>query len=84
MAALALPCIIKVQTLIPATEEYDKVVKVLLRKDLLKSIEKLSPGGQTSGLEGYHSAVIHFAPKMYHFGYNGIMTRQVRHWLVVP
>ncbi|XP_064645235.1 uncharacterized protein LOC135498761 isoform X1 [Lineus longissimus] len=50
------------------TEEYDKVCALLLNKNLLHSISKLSSDGQTSGLEGYHSSLLHFAQKMYHFG----------------
>ncbi|XP_017291080.1 uncharacterized protein LOC108250651 [Kryptolebias marmoratus] len=59
----------------PASEAYDKVSRILLAKQLLVAVAKLSPDGQTSGLEGFHGTVIHFAPKMYHFGYNGMKTR---------
>ncbi|XP_064625768.1 uncharacterized protein LOC135486686 [Lineus longissimus] len=57
------------------SEDHDKLCKVLLNKDLLKSVAKLSPQGQTSGLEGYHSCLLHFCPKMYHFGYNAMTSR---------
>jgi hypothetical protein len=63
-------------SLISASEAYDTLCRrVFLNKPVLKAVAKLSSDGQTSGLEGFHSTVNHFAPKMYHFGYQGMKSR---------
>ena len=47
-----------------------KSLQLLLNnKVFLKDIGKLSPSGQTSSVEAYHSVVIYFAPKMTHYFY---------------
>ena len=47
-----------------------KSLQLLLNnKVFLKDIGKLSPSGQTSFVEAYHSVVIYFAPKMTHYFY---------------
>lgn len=38
-------------------------------------VAKLSPLGQTSSLEGFHSVVNQFCPKMIHFSYNVMYAR---------
>ncbi|XP_064639095.1 uncharacterized protein LOC135494756 [Lineus longissimus] len=60
----------------PASEVYDILCRQILQnKVVLKAVSRLSSDGQTSGLEGFHSTVNHFAPKMYHFGYQGMKSR---------
>ncbi|XP_064645872.1 uncharacterized protein LOC135499126 [Lineus longissimus] len=60
----------------PASEAYDLLCqRIIMNKLVLKAIGKLSSDAQTSGLEGFHSTVNHFAPKMYHFGYQAMKSR---------
>ena len=42
---------------------------------LLKDIAKSSEFVQTSQVEGYHSLINQFAPKVYHFSFLGLKTR---------
>ena len=44
-------------------------------KIFLKDIAKLSPSGQTSSLEAYHSVLLFFAPKMVHFFFPAMKAR---------
>ncbi|KAK3106929.1 hypothetical protein FSP39_003265 [Pinctada imbricata] len=53
----------------------DKFEEIVFSRQLEKDIPKLSPGAQTSSLEGFHSVINHFAPKMYHFSYQGMQSR---------
>ena len=46
------------------SDEYEKLVANLSKTSLLNGIKNASPIAQTSCLEGYHSVVNHFAPKM--------------------
>ncbi|XP_071950193.1 uncharacterized protein [Antedon mediterranea] len=59
----------------PGTECNEKVADILQNKYLMKDVVKLSPLGQTYGVEGFHNLVNHFAPKMFHFGYSGMKSR---------
>ena len=43
---------------------YEKLYEALNQKSLVKAIKQASPVAQTSFLEGYHSVVNQFAPKM--------------------
>lgn len=43
---------------------YDSVKEILMRKSLLKDIQKLSPDAETSCLEGFHSTQNYWHPKM--------------------
>lgn len=54
---------------------YEKLCEVLRKKRLVKAIEKSSSSGQTSALEGYHSVINQFAPKMLAYSYLGMMSR---------
>ena len=54
---------------------YEKLKDALTKKTLVKAIKKASSVAQTSCLEGYHSVVNHFAPKMTHFSYPGMLCR---------
>ena len=59
----------------PDSELADGFQKIVENKSLLKDIQNASPHGQTSGVEGYHSVVNHFAPKMFHFSFDGMKSR---------
>ena len=59
----------------PDSEVTDGLQKIVENKSLLKDIRNTSPYGQTSGVEGYHTVVNHFAPKMYHFSFKGMKSR---------
>lgn len=60
---------------ISASEEYEKLCKILQKKNITSAVKKASPVGQTSCLEGYHSVVNQFAPKMLSFSYTGMLAR---------
>ncbi|WAR20691.1 hypothetical protein MAR_014665, partial [Mya arenaria] len=48
-------------------KRHHEIEQIVLRKALLKDIQKLSPEGQTSGLEGFHSLVCGFCHQDLHF-----------------
>ncbi|CAB3984912.1 Hypothetical predicted protein [Paramuricea clavata] len=56
---------------------YEKVKKVLTKKRLKSGIQKASTIAQTSCLEGFHSVLNHFAPKMIVFSYPGMYIRHI-------
>jgi solute carrier family 8 (sodium/calcium exchanger) len=47
---------------------------------LVKSIKKASPLAQTSSLEGFHSVLNHFAPKMLAYSYRGMYCRYFQNY----
>ena len=51
---------------------YEKVVAALTDSRLVKTIMQASPIAQTSCLEGFHSVLNHFCPKMISFSYVGM------------
>ncbi|XP_046339478.2 uncharacterized protein LOC124120650 isoform X2 [Haliotis rufescens] len=57
------------------TRAHKEIESILKSTYLLKDVAKLSPHGQTSHLEGFHSVICHFAPKFYHYHYNGMKAR---------
>ena len=59
----------------PDTEAADKLQAIIEKKTLVKDIRKSSPHAQTSVVEGYHTLLNHFAPKMYHFHFHGMEGR---------
>ena len=59
----------------PDSEPCDALEKIVLDKTLIKDIANSSAFGQTSQVEGYHSLVNQFAPKMYHFSFLGMKSR---------
>ena len=52
-----------------------KVQDLVMSNQFKKDVPNLSPGPQTSTLEGYHAVINHFAPKMIGFSYYGMMSR---------
>ncbi|XP_068670428.1 uncharacterized protein [Montipora foliosa] len=56
---------------------YEKLVEALTQNSLLKGIKQASPVAQTSYLEGYHSVVNQFAPKMLAYSYLGMLCRTI-------
>ena len=59
------------------SEVYNKLCETLNNSFLLRGIKQASPVQQTSCLEGYHSTVNPFAPKMLAFSYLGLLSRYV-------
>lgn len=59
------------------TTAYELVCGVLENTRRVNDVRQLSPIGQTSSLEAYHSTVNHFAPKMIHFKYQAMLCRYV-------
>ena len=60
---------------VPGTVVYDKLVETLTENSLVKGIKQASPFSQTSSLEGFHSALNYFAPKMIAYSYVGMYCR---------
>ena len=63
--------------LVSESTVYMKVVKALTDDTLVKGIKKASPAEQTSCLEGFHSVLNQFAPKMIAYSYPGMLCRFV-------
>ena len=61
------------------TKAYDELCTILTKPALLSDIKKLSLKYQTSSVEGYHSVITHFAPKLLSFSYEGMACRYVCH-----
>ena len=57
------------------SQAYEKLCSVLNNINLVKGIKQASPFAQTSCLEGFHSVLNHFAPKMIAFSYVGMYCR---------
>lgn len=57
---------------------YEKLSDILTNKFLATAIKKSSSVGQTSCLEGYHSVINQFAPKMLAYSYHGMLCRYVK------
>ena len=60
---------------VPGTLVYDKLAETLTENSLVKGIKQASPFSQTRSLEGFHSALNYFAPKMIAYSYVGIYCR---------
>ncbi|CAB4006731.1 uncharacterized protein LOC111334905 [Paramuricea clavata] len=59
------------------SDEYEKLVANLSKTSLLNGIKNASPIAQTSCLEGYHSVVNQFTPKMLAYSHTGILCRTI-------
>ncbi|XP_031551765.1 uncharacterized protein LOC116289030 [Actinia tenebrosa] len=59
------------------TPVYDKVRTALTKASLVKGIKKASPVCQTSCLEGFHSVVNQYCPKMIGYSYQGMYCRHI-------
>ena len=54
-----------------------KMCKALTNPNLVKGTKKVSSSDQTSSLQGFHTVLNHFAPKMIHYPYPGMLCRLV-------
>jgi hypothetical protein len=59
------------------SKPYQKLKNILTKTTLVKDIKKLSPVVQTSSLEGFHSVLNHWHPKMICFSWLGTYCRSV-------
>ncbi|KAK5876308.1 hypothetical protein CesoFtcFv8_025675 [Champsocephalus esox] len=59
----------------PSSLSAVKLEKLVTDKRLCKDIGKLSAVHQTSKVEGFHSLIIQFAPKLYVYSYTGMLCR---------
>jgi hypothetical protein len=55
------------------------MLAALTNTRLMNGIKKASPFGQTSALEGFHSVLNQFSPKMIGYSYRGMFCRYVKH-----
>ena len=61
--------------LISGTNVYNKMKQVLMNTRLLNDVKRLSGEDQTSCLEGFHSTLNQFHPKMICFSWLGTYCR---------
>jgi hypothetical protein len=57
------------------TRAYDKMQGIIMKTSLLSGVKKLSPDAQTSSLEGFHSTLNQWHPKMICFSWLGTYCR---------
>ena len=64
---------------------YERLQSALTNVSLMKGIKQASPLAQTSCLEGFHSVLNHFTPKMIAYSYIGMYCRYgiVQSYLIV-
>ena len=77
---LALKIVIILQ--LAGTKAYEGVYAILTAKALVADVRKLLTQHQTSSVEAYHSVVIHFAPKLLVFSYEGMVCRYMLYIIV--
>ena len=63
------------------TPEHEAIIDMVTDKKRIKDVRQLSPHGQTSSLEAFHSVINHFAPKMLHFPYEGMDSRYEKYMI---
>ncbi|KAH7972204.1 hypothetical protein HPB52_009145 [Rhipicephalus sanguineus] len=61
--------------LVEGSESFLRLRGILAAPHLLRDLPRASHKAQTFGLEGFHSLLIHFAPKSSRFTYEGILAR---------
>ncbi|XP_033107349.1 uncharacterized protein LOC117109200 [Anneissia japonica] len=61
----------------PGSKACEKLCDLLENTRLRKDIQKLSPHAQTSGVESFHATILHFAPKLLGYSYNGMLSRVI-------
>ncbi|XP_028408641.1 uncharacterized protein LOC114531189 [Dendronephthya gigantea] len=59
------------------TRAHDKLQAIIMKKTILKDVKKLSPDAQTSSLEGFHSTLNQWHPKMICFSWLGTYCRHI-------
>ena len=59
------------------SKPYQRLKNILPKTTLVKDVKKLSPVVQTSSLEGFHSVLNHWHPKMICFSWLGTYCRSV-------
>lgn len=64
-------------TFILGSVAYEKLCEALTQNSLVRGIKQASPFAQTSCLEGFHSRLNQFAPKMIGYSYVGLYCRCV-------
>lgn len=57
------------------SDSYEKLCTALTNNSLVKGIKQASPFAQTSCLEGFHSLLNQFTPKMIGYSYVGMYCR---------
>ncbi|KAG0415859.1 hypothetical protein HPB47_006969 [Ixodes persulcatus] len=61
--------------LLESSPTHVKLKENVLSKHLLRDIPSLSPSAQTIATESYHRALLHFAPKLVHFGFRSVTAK---------
>ena len=69
------------QFYLPGSVVHEKVYTQLTKTRLVNAIKQASPISQTSCLEGFHSVLNHFSPKMIHYSYPGMYCRYSQYLL---
>ena len=75
--------LVYILVLLAGTKAYEGVYDILTAKALVTDIRKLSTQHQTSSVEAYHSVVIHFAPKLLVFSYEGMLCRYMLYIYII-
>ncbi|XP_028408273.1 uncharacterized protein LOC114530875 [Dendronephthya gigantea] len=63
--------------ILPDSPAYTKLSGAMLKKSFVKGIKQASPLDQTSCLEGFHSVINQFSPKMNAYSFSGIYCRHI-------
>jgi hypothetical protein len=54
---------------LPGSKVAERLADIVISNQMNKDVPKLSPRPQTASLEGFHSVINHFAPKMTGFSF---------------